>query len=487
MNWKETFKGFRFFWKGLQAANREMWVSVQVLLILTLVLSVILYVFEHMAQPDVYGNLWDSIVWSFMGYLGNPGKFSPSDPITFPGRLIWIIIAVIKILIFAIPAGLVANGFRAAMAKDNRQKQLAGFRKKLRKSFRRSMNRNLREYLNTLPDKGGEKYAKLNFVPSERPVALIQATKGMSLQDITDTVNTFPEFRMKNKATAMSDEDNPDDRFLIEHFPINRCYGCCIDRGSLVTIISSSSVSELGTGWFLYYLAKLGGFNYISKELEVDVDETDSFFNVSDEPLYDKKPRTAYTDSKKHKYELKVIDSKQRCRDAFIKDIQTLAAKANGKRPWLILCCSQIKNNMNTADFHFTDLDKKNTNSTIIDSELYDRLFDHFQDTFKNDMGFETIKSTRYPHAATNLFYFLKKHNFLTDYNGFALRPSSEIMAFDSRKLVIAFKMAKVINDVLCPDGGICDIDREGLSAGFGYQEQMVDEAEVKKSIFKAD
>ncbi len=487
MNWSESFRGFRFFWKGLQAANREMWVSIQVLLILTLALSVLLYVFEHMAQPDVYGNLWDSIVWSFMGYLGNPGKFSPSDPITFPGRLIWIIIAVIKILIFAIPAGLVANGFRAAMEKDKRQKKLAVFRKKLRKSFRRAMNRNLREYLNTLPDKGGKKYSKLNFVPSMKPVALIQATKGMSLQDITDTVNTFPEFRMKNKATAMSDEDNPDDRFLIEHFPINRSYGCCIDRGSKVTIISTSSVSELGTGWFLYYLAKLGGFNYISKELEVDMDEVDSFFNVSDEPLYDKKPHSAYNDVKKHMHELEVIDQKQQCRKAFFKDIQTLATNTKTERPWLILCCSHIKNNVNTSDFHFTDKDKKNANSTIIDQEAYEKLFALFAQTFEDDMALSTVKSTRYPHTEKNLFYYLKKHDYLSDFNGFVLRPSSEIVAFDSRRLVIAFRMARCINEVLCPDGGIREKDFEGLGSGFGYQEQQIDDADVRDSIFTFD
>ena len=59
MDWKEYFKGFVFFWAGIKAAKKEMWVSIQVLLAATVVLSVILYFVEYIAQPDVYSNIWD--------------------------------------------------------------------------------------------------------------------------------------------------------------------------------------------------------------------------------------------------------------------------------------------------------------------------------------------------------------------------------------------------------------------------------------------
>ncbi|MBQ0018717.1 MAG: hypothetical protein KBS63_05920, partial [Clostridiales bacterium] len=147
MDWKEYFKGFVFFWAGIKAAKKEMWVSVQVLLVATVVMSVILYFVEHIAQPDVYSNIWDSFVWGLMSYLGNPGKFSPGEPITIAGRLIAIVISVIKILIFAVPAGLVANGFRKAMADDKREKELAEIHRRLRKKFRRTDNKTMREYL----------------------------------------------------------------------------------------------------------------------------------------------------------------------------------------------------------------------------------------------------------------------------------------------------------------------------------------------------
>lgn len=121
MQTKKAFKGFYFFYKGLQYANAQMWVSLQVLVVLTGVLAVVLYFVEHTAQPEVYTNLWDSMVWSFMAYLGNPGKFACGDPITFAGRIIWIVISLLKIALFAVPAGLIANGQwkQIAFAKDN--------------------------------------------------------------------------------------------------------------------------------------------------------------------------------------------------------------------------------------------------------------------------------------------------------------------------------------------------------------------------------
>ena len=223
-----------------------MWASVQVLFIATIVLGILL----NIVEPEY--KCCDGSIWTLMKYLGNPGKFAPEDPSTTIGRLIWILISLIQILIFAVPAGLVANGFREAMAKDKREEKLKKFRKRMRKAFRRRSNKTLREYLNTLPDKGGKKFESLNFVPRRCTVAQMQVRQGMSLQDIIDTALKFPEFRLKTLASAMDEEDTVDDRFVVEMSPINRPYGCCINRKSRVTIVSTSGFEEVGTSWFTY-------------------------------------------------------------------------------------------------------------------------------------------------------------------------------------------------------------------------------------------
>lgn len=472
MEIKEHFKGIQFFWKGLKAAKTDMWASVQVLVLATIVLGALLYIVE----PDF--KWYDGFLWSFMSYLGNPGKFSPGEPVTLLGRYIAVIISVIKILIFAVPAGLVANGFREAMAKDKRNQKLENFRKRMHKAFRRRANKTLREYLNTLPDKGGEAFKQLNFVPRRCSVTRIQVRQGMSMQDIIDTAMKFPEFRLKTLASAMDEEEVADDRFVVEMAPINRPYGCCINRESRVTIVSTSGFDEVGTSWFTYYMAKLGGFNYISKEVEIDSDELDSFFNLSAEPLYEKKPRSHYeTDAKKYKKELEVIDHKQKNRDAFLGDLEDLVKGSD--YPWIIVVGEHIKNSSNNVDFHFCDNNKKGDRTTITDTETYEKLFASFADIMQNEQQMETVKTTRYPNLKNNLLYRLQDKEGFPAFNGFVLRPSSHLMTFDSRRLVIALRMAQIIADFLAPGSTLRKEEKGSLAPGFGYAEQDVKNQDV--------
>ena len=476
MDYKKHFKGIQFFWKGLKAAKGDMWASVQVLFIATIVLGILL----NIVEPEY--KCCDGSIWTLMKYLGNPGKFAPEDPSTTIGRLIWILISLIQILIFAVPAGLVANGFREAMAKDKREEKLRKFRKRMRKAFRRRSNKTLREYLNTLPDKGGKKFESLNFVPRRCTVAQMQVRQGMSLQDIIDTALKFPEFRLKTLASAMDDEDTVVDRLVVEMSPINRPYGCCINRKSRVTIVSTSGFDEVGTSWFTYYLAKLGGFNYISKEVEIDSDELDSFLNMKPEPLCDFKPRSFYEENeKKYKQELDIIDHKQKNRDAFLNDLKSLAE--GNDSPWVIVVTEHIKNSSNNEDFHFCNEDKAGKRTTVIDTETYDKLYEVFSDVMRNELQLEAVKTTRYPNQKINLLYHLQDDKAFPQFNGFILRPSSQLMTFDSRRLLIAFRMAQVIADVLAPGSTLLDSEKSHFAAGFGYAEQEVE----KQDIYEID
>lgn len=473
---KEHFKGITFFCKGLKAAKSDMWASMQVLVLATVVLAIVLYFVEHVAQPDVYKYPWDPLLWGFMSYLGNPGDFSPGEPITIVGRFIAIIISVIKILIFAVPAGLVANGFRAAMEEDKREKKLNKFRKRMHKAFRRNANKTLREYLNSLPDKGGEKFKQLNFVPQNRSVALFQVRQAMNLQDIIDTVVKFPEFRLKTLAATKDEEEGAVDRFVVELAPINRPYGCCINRNSRVTIVSTSGFDEVGTSWFTYYVAKLGGFNYISKEVEIDSDELDSYFNMSPEPVYEKKNRSEYEVNKEaNKMPIEIIDQKQKNRKAFLNDLQTLTTSVDS--PWVIVMGEHTKNSSNTVDFHFCNNNKDGNASTIDDVETYERLYEAFTDVMQKEMQLYAVKTTRYYLHKNNLLYRLKDN--VPQLNGFVFRPSSHLISLDSRRLLVAFRMAQIIADVLVPCSTILDKEKNDFAPGFGYAEQAVEEQEI--------
>ena len=239
-----------------------------------------------------------------------------------------------------------------------------------------------------------------------------------------------------------------------------------------MTIVSTSSFDEVGIGWFTYYLAKFGGFNYISKEVEVDTDELDSFYNLSPEPLYDKKPRSTF-DTRKDRDVLKVLDEKDEHRRDFMHDLKE-ATKGEGT--WTIVFTEHIKNTVNQTDFHLAHTLKDGTASTIHQPETYSQFCDAFAKMMKSAFDLETAApSPRYPLQKKNLGYTIREEN--PNANVFVLRPSSEMTNFDARNLVIAFRMAQLISEQFDNGKGISDDDVKDLATtGFGYKEKVKSE-----------
>lgn len=468
-NLRKHFKGILFFWKGIKAAKSDMWASLQVLVFATFILGTVLYFVEHAAQPEVYQHWYDPYVWGLMSYLGNPGKFSPGEPITMVGRWIAICISIIKILLFAVPAGLVANGFREAMSADKRAKKLAEIHKRLRKKFNRMPDKTLREYLNSLPDRGGERLKVLTFVRRNRPLSTLTMQMGVTMQDLFDAAKEYPEFRIHNLATARSSEEDTNDRFVMEHFPMNTSYGCCIDRHSNVTIVSSSSYDENGTGWWTYYLALFGGFNYISKDVEIDMDDIDSFYNFSKEPTFEKMTLDKFDkDDEQYDDAYELITKKNARREAFLADLVRL--NQGRQNPWTFVTCATLKNSSNTTDLHLAHTTSKKTLSSVKDMDAYDKLYADIE-ALLTELEMEGIKnSERYPLLQKNLLFALQAK---TECNGVALRPSSDILNFDNRSLLIAFRLARIIGDNLCEASGITDEDLLELKPGVGYRKHQ--------------
>jgi len=454
--------GIHLFKTAFMNTRRQICVSGVFLVAITCVLTVILYLAESRVDPDF--GLWDAIIWPYEKYLGDPGKVV-DDPLMSPiGKFIATLVGIMGVAIFAVPAGLIGSGLTDAMDEEKREKELEVFRRRMQKAFRRSSNKGLREYLNTLPDGGGDAFKALNIVPQRVPIAKMQVRQGMDIKDIIDTCNKFEEFRLKNLADAHSADDDAEDRFVVEHFPLNRKYGCCNPRDSKVTIVCTSSFDEVGIGWFTYYLAKMGGFNYISKEVEVDSDELDSFYNLSPEPLYDKKPISAY-DKKMDKEAFDILQKKQDNRDQFLNDLKKVVADNS----WVIIFTEHLKTKDNQVDFHFADCLKDGSASTVSDQDTFMRLFEQFTETMKGDFLLTSmLRSPRYPLLKKNLGYKIRKD--IANANVFVLRPSSELMNFNDRKLAVAYRMAAIISQQLDGGRGIQEKDvKDFKETGFGY------------------
>ena len=463
------YSGIRLFKTAFMNTRRQICVSGVFLVAITCVLTVILYLAESRVDPNF--SFWDAFIWPYEKYLGDPGKVV-DDPLISPiGKFIATLVGIMGVAIFAVPAGLIGSGLTDAMDEEKREKELEEFRVRMRKSFRRTVNKTLRGYLDTLPDGGGEKLKALNFVPQRIPLSRIQIRQGIEMKDIFDICQKYPEFRLKNLAEAISDEEHPQDSFVVEHFPKNRSYGYAIDRKSKVTIVSASSFAENGTGWFTYYLAKLGGFNYVSKDIEVDPDELDSFYNMSKKPLYEKRPRAEY-DEKKDKKAIEILDQKDANRQAFLNDLRDMAT---GEDSWVILFTAHIKSSMNKVDFHFADAKKKGIDSTVIRQDIYQQFCQQMAGMLKTDYDLESdLQSERFALTKNNLGYRLQKEGIVC--NTFVIRPSCDIINFENRRLLIAFRMADLISKELDAARGIRPEDSADFKeAGFGYKDVKIE------------
>jgi len=74
------------------------------------------YLFEHDAQPDKFENIPQAIYWAVVT-LASVG-YGDISPVTPMGRALTVVLALIGIGIFAIPAGLLASAFSDQLRID---------------------------------------------------------------------------------------------------------------------------------------------------------------------------------------------------------------------------------------------------------------------------------------------------------------------------------------------------------------------------------
>lgn len=422
-------KAFSILSRAIKAKKQEMVVSLQFLAIVTLILSFILFFVEHEVQPDVYNNGWKSVVWAFAQYIGDPGGFAETPPISFIGRLIACAIGILGIAIFAVPAGLIGSAFTEVMSADNHEIEIEENKKKLHLAFERKMCR----------------FTRLQIMPLNLSIQEIIARMRMTENDIIEAVEHSQDFRIINIASTVPVDDRPMDKLAIEHFIVNRPYGCMIDRGSKVTIVSPSSLVDPVIGAYTYYFAKLGGFNYISREVG-ELRPYKSFYNCSqDVPGLEE----------------------------YMSDIEKLSAK-DGSWVVTLLAASGANEPELPSQIHLTYGGKKGdasleaTTVVIRDKETATAMFEDMENILEYEYGIKADRQKYHDSAGPNLF--MRKLSNAGSVNGLIIRIAWSCMYWDSRRIKIAQSMADIIkkhvepkeNNALDPELKIKGIAYEG-------------------------
>lgn len=424
---------FKLLKAAFMSKKAELAVSLQFLCIITLILSFILFFVENKVQPDVYTNGWKAVLWAFNQYIKDPGGLAYTPPVSMVGKLIAVAIGILKIAIFAVPAGLIGSGFLQAVNAQKERETLKSLSEKMHLAFERKL----------------DIHTGMFFAPISLPFADVQASQRLAEADIFKVIDISEDFRVVNLAATIPSDRMSPDKLAIEHFIVNRPYGCFINRGSEITIVAPSSSWDPAIGYYAYYLAKLGGFNLVSRELGVSRPYR-SFYNQT------------------HTENVPGLEE-------FMSDLNSVAI---GSESWVItlLPASGANEPEFPTQFHIEyggvkgDESFSGTDLLVKDIDKADALFTDIEGTMENTYGFKTDRQRYHNTSSPNLF--LRKLENSKKVNGFVLRIAWSVFLWNSRKMEIAKTLADVLNRDIRQNK--CQLfDDEMKVKGIGYNDYL--------------
>lgn len=399
-------RSFRLLTGAISSKRHELMISTQFLIIVTIILSLILFYAEHDVQPDTYNNGFVSVIWAFAQYIGDPGEFAATPPVTTLGRVVACFVGLMGIAIVAVPAGIIGAGFTEALEDDKRQEEVRNDAANLRGAFQRKLDRP----------------TGYQIIPPYRTADDVRALLNMKSDNLNDAVDYGPGFRLVNLAASIPPDRYVSDRIAIEHFPLNTSYGCMIDRGSPVTIINPTAYIDVGMGNFGFYLALIGGFNYISREVGVRAPSRSyyTFDNIADIP--------GLTE--------------------FVADMEALLNRPGG---WgvTVLAASGQQEPSYPTNIHLTiggpkgDTRMAGDDLMVHDEEAYRTFHDDLTREMKQ--RFDLTTDHQVYHASDSPRLLLRKAHLNADVNNVMIRIEWQRLLWDTRRIMIAKTMAEII------------------------------------------
>ncbi|MBL4708600.1 MAG: ion transporter [Flavobacteriales bacterium] len=109
-------KAFKHIKNVMKAAKEELIISLMAVLTLLVVASSLMYFIEHDVQPDAFPSI-PATMWWGVATLTTVG-YGDVYPVTDLGKLMAGVMAILGIGIFALPAGILANGFGSSIEKN---------------------------------------------------------------------------------------------------------------------------------------------------------------------------------------------------------------------------------------------------------------------------------------------------------------------------------------------------------------------------------
>ena len=402
-------KSFRILGDAISSKKHELTVSLAFLTILTVILSFFLYFAEHAAQPELCENGWKTMVWAFAKYLGDPGKIADYPLVTAWGNVLAIIVGVLGIAIFAVPAGLIGSGFTEVMEAERDAKAL--------KDNAKSINEFM--LLKNIKREG-------IFWPAKNvSLGNLKLDMGLTEEEIVKSVAASKGLRIKNLSDAIS-EGPKTDMLVVNQFVVNTEYGCHIDRNSSVTIVNPVGKADNGLSFFDWHIAQLGGFNYVANEF------------YSRQNGLDKEKR----------FNFYTIVEETKNNSVFQQFIDAITSNRS-ENDWIIVIAGEqvVKN---ITDFHFEFGGEKGEMSFDFeecithDKKTLKRLFDDFCNTLSEKAQLTTDAHQVQPKLnKDNIARYIKTR---TNANVLLITVSYKLMVFKKEVHSAIYNIADVLN-----------------------------------------
>jgi hypothetical protein len=364
------------------------------------------------------------------------------------------------------------------MAEEETKKKTENNSKLLHKRFRRVF-----QSASTIINQRGNKVS-LKGVPRFRTFPHIIMKTGMNNDEIIAAVNNCPDMRLMNSTSARSADTLNGDELVVVNFPLNNEYGCCLDRGSDVTIVAPVAVSEIGTGCFAFSLAAMGGFNYVSRELTPNPDDPFGFYTMQKSKL-----DLIGEPNLKEDVESQALH--------FMADLNALKERSEkaGRNHWFIFILATKKTAEEQVYLWRLATDKRGElpsqikgsvryGSTIKESDE-DRL-QHFYNSLKETLSKYDVKvgGDDKPIAVSldnnNVFKSVKMSNIMCrvgggiSCNALTLRLGYEILVHSSQHLIIAKEIADNLKKIVEPEKEITPSDEKCfLYEGDGFADDF--------------
>mgnify|MGYP000454046487 CR=1 FL=1 len=233
---------------AIKNKSKELMLSMQVVVFLTVILSSILYNIENSVQPNNFGDIVDAFVWSLSKFIGGIGGYGNFEPITLWGQIMATIVGLLGIALFAVPAGIIGAGFVEEIEAIKADEELKEKNEKLLNAF---------SYENLAGAIKNKRLVGLSHI-RRKFIKLSSAEFKLTLSR-ADLINIAD----KGKGIRLTSTKNIE---IIQSFDENSIYGTLNNRESTITVISSNSAMQPYLGHFTYAMSEYLNANYISSE-----------------------------------------------------------------------------------------------------------------------------------------------------------------------------------------------------------------------------